>query len=105
METRKYRRTILLGLVQKQEWSEEDIKEFKAELQSLMFEWSNKKDNMGVCIDRHIDKLLSILCNHTQSQWKPSEGQMEALKQAKTDACGKPYFNALASLYVNLKGY
>ena len=30
---------------------------------------------------------------------------IEALKQAKTDACGKPYFNALASLYINLKGY
>ena len=24
---------------------------------------------------------------------------IKALKQAKTDACGKPYFNALASLY------
>lgn len=37
--------------------------------------------------------------------WKPSEEQIEALKQAKTDAFGKPYFNALASLYINLKGY
>lgn len=40
-----------------------------------------------------------------QNIWKPSDEQMEALKQAKTDACGKPYFNTLASLYVNLKGY
>ena len=40
-----------------------------------------------------------------QNRWKPSDEQMEALKQAKTDACGKPYFNALASLYINLKGY
>lgn len=30
---------------------------------------------------------------------------IKALKQAKTDACCKPYFNALASLYINLKGY
>lgn len=30
---------------------------------------------------------------------------IKALKQAKTDACCKTYFNAMASLYINLKGY
>lgn len=49
-----------------------------------------------------IDWLKSIKERYT---WKPSEEQIESLKQAKTDAFGKPYFNALASLYINLKGY
>lgn len=39
-----------------------------------------------------------------QNRWKPSDEQIIALKQAKADACGKPYFNALCSLYIKLKG-
>ena len=50
-------------------------------------------------------KIGSNLLKINTLTWKPSEEQMKALKQAKTDACGKPYFNALASLYINLKGY
>ena len=90
----------------RQEWSEDNIKKFKTELQSLMFEWSNKKDNMGVCIDRHIDKLLSILWNHTQNTWKPSDKQLDALHDAAVyvDKSMFPYPKGiLMKLYEQLK--
>ena len=56
-------------------------------------------------IQTEIDRLNNAKDTQPQNTWKPSDKQIEALKQAKTDACGKPYFNALASLYVNLKRY
>jgi len=100
----------------KQEWSQNDID---------MIDWLIRcceKEHEELCNDKygHQDIVsdlkrdcrkkwdwLESLKNRVapQKQWKPSEEQMEALKQAKTDACGQPYFNALASLYVNLKGY
>ena len=73
----------------------------------------DKSDPFGgfvVCCDHtltpNVYERYMILGNIvSQNTWKPSDEQIEALKQAKTDACGKPYFNALASLYINLKGY
>lgn len=53
---------------QKPKWSEKKRKEFIGELQSLMLEWSNKQSNMGVCINRHIEKLLSIASNISDSK-------------------------------------
>ena len=73
----------------------------------------DKSDPFGgfvVCCDHtltpNVYERYMILGNIvSQNTWKPSDEQIEALKQAKTDACGKPYFNALASLYINLKVY
>ena len=83
------------------EWSKEDeqIKEdilydLNTLLEGSKSEWAIKD------LKKEINWLESL---KPQNHWKPSDEQMEALKQAKTDACGKPYFNALASLYVNLQ--
>lgn len=82
--------------------------------------WSEEDEEMYrkcICVMRasacgfpEEEKFVEQLDNWFKSlkdrhSWKPSDEQIEALKQAKTDACGKPYFNALASLYINLKGY
>lgn len=76
-------------------------------------EWSKEDErllnNMVIVIQDYYNKedaqsLISWLKSlKHQNLWKPSDEQIKALKQAKTDACGKPYFNALASLYVNLQ--
>lgn len=94
----------LRKIEQNHAWSEED-ESMWAEISELLWEGykqSVSKFSWDDIRNLVIHKLKSI---RPQKQWKPSDEQMEALKQAKTDACGKPYFNALVSLYINLKGY
>ena len=81
---------MLLRLVQKSSWSKEDNEIIET-----------------ICKEGDLKPSERVWFKSLKERysWKPSDEQMEALKQAKTDACGKPYFNALASLYVNLKGY
>ena len=87
---------------QKPAWSEED----ERNLQGIIDEIEANKNHAPyydvATYNRFLSWLKSLKERYT---WKPSEEQIEALKQAKTDAFGKPYFNALASLYINLKGY
>lgn len=85
----------LIKIEQKPAWSEECcINQLIVFCENCMVQDSNAKKCASF--------LKSLKERYT---WKPSEEQIEALKQAKTDAFGKPYFNALASLYINLKGY
>lgn len=90
-------------------WSEAD-ETMWAEISDLL--WEGYKQS---CSKFYWDDIRNWV-NHKlkslrhQNTWKPSDEHIEALKQAKTDACGKPYFNALVSLYINLiyinlKGY
>lgn len=78
------------------EWSEEDEKQAR-QIERIVHDGCTQKLQKQIA---DWFKSLKERCN-----WKPSDEQIEALKQAKTDAFGKPYFNALASLYINLKGY
>ena len=82
----------------KQEWSEED----ENRINRLIAYFEDKESFTAEDDIVYANWLKSL---RPQNKWKPSDEQMRALKQAKTDACGKPYFNALASLYVKLKGY
>ena len=77
-------------------WSKEDEKQAR-QIERIVHDGCTQKLQKQIA-----DWFKSIKERYT---WKPSDEQIEALKQAKTDACGKPYFNALASLYINLKGY
>lgn len=77
-------------------WSEEDEKQAR-QIERIVHDGCIQKLQKQIA-----DWFKSIKERYT---WKPSDEQIESLKQAKTDACGKPYFNALASLYINLKGY
>ena len=82
-------------------WSEEDEKMGK-ELIDFCIKCSQGQTVVNSQNDftRWTTWLKSLKDRYT---WKPSDEQIEALKQAKTDAIGKPYYNALASLYINLK--
>jgi len=87
----------------KQKWNERDEQMLEA---SIGFIKSSPYPYSGDTFKGEISKTEAenwIKFLKDRYTWKPSEEQMEALKQAKTDACGKSYFNALASLYVNLK--
>ena len=77
-------------------WSKEDEKQAR-QIERIVHDGCTQKLQKQIA-----DWFKSLKERYT---WKPSEEQMKALKQAKTDACGKPYFSALASLYINLKGY
>ena len=77
-------------------WSKEDEKQAR-QIERIVHDGCTQKLQKQIA-----DWFESLKERYT---WKPSEEQIESLKQAKTDACGKPYFNALASLYINLKGY
>ena len=83
-------------------WSEEDNEHVNSLLKRLDGLCRKEFTTTRFAINDDENWLKSLKDKYT---WKPSEEQIEALKQAKTDACGKPYFNALASLYINLKGY
>ena len=78
------------------DWSDEDEKQAR-QIKRIVHDGCTQKLQKQIA-----DWFESLKERYT---WKPSEEQMKALKQAKTDACGKPYFNALSSLYINLKGY
>ena len=74
----------------KQEWSEEDesrdYKDLIGELQSLLFEWSNKKDNMGTCINRHLQKIVSSIKSLRFQNWtkKDKERYISCLQRLST---------------------
>ena len=98
----------------------EEVKEHSAYLQSLIPQthaWSEEDEEMWIDAIKYLELFdaqgihgdVAVSCIEwlkslkEKYAWNPSDEQMKALKQAKTDACGKSYFNALASLYVNLK--
>lgn len=80
----------------KQEWSEDDENRMKKVMHILSLDGRINNEELKSIFD-----WLKLF--KERYTWKPSDAQMEALKQAKTDACGKPYFNDLVSLYVNLQ--
>lgn len=91
----------------KQEWSEEDEDAIGMAIIALddMYNPDEPNDTYAghsMPFDKAAERLKSL---RERYAWKPSDEQIIALKQAKADACGKPYFNALCSLYIKLKGH
>ena len=92
----------LIKIEQKPAWSEKDNEHVNSLLKRLDGLCRKEFTTTRFAINDDENWLKSLKDKYT---WKPSDEQIEALKQAKADACGKPYFNALSSLYINLKGY
>lgn len=92
----------LIKIEQKPAWSEEDERNLQGIIDEIEANKNHAPDYDVATYNRFLSWLKSLKERYT---CKPSDEQIEALKQAKTDAFGKPYFNALASLYINLKGY
>ena len=95
---------LLLSLVPKQEWSEEDerMRQYVVNDLRVVKELVNDP-NYAVSVEsveKEIDWMKSLKDSYT---WKPSDEQMEAMHKALVDLCGKDEHNIITGLYYNLK--
>lgn len=103
----KEQANLLIGLIEhKSAWSEEDIKAFNR-ICAILVDASEVKNwwkEYRLIEREEMIRLTDFLKSlQHQTHWKPSEDQIDALKEAVYQLDGTEYSNGIDSLYIDLK--